>query len=103
VPSLPRVDVQWVLGRKTITEISGGKYVKKHQIALPGEVAKFILGNGKRVGEYSGLAAAIFQNGRPTVRKTVKIGLQNVIFGAAAPKKKAVAAKRSSLSQVILS
>jgi hypothetical protein len=87
VPSLPRVDVQWVLGRKIITEISGGKYVKKHQIALPGEVANFILGKG--------------------IRKTVKMGgLQNVIFGAAkpAPKpaKKAVAAKRG-LAQLILS
>jgi hypothetical protein len=88
--------------------ILGGKYVKKHQIALPGEVAKFILGNGKQVGRRSvalpGLAAAIFQNGRPTVRKTVKMGggLQNVIFEAGKPKKKAVAAKRG-LAQVILS
>jgi hypothetical protein len=78
--------------------ILGGKYVKKHQIALPGEVAKFILGNGKQVGRRSaalpGLAGAILGG--------VKAG--KPVFPASVPKpaKKAVAAKRS-LAQVILS
>jgi hypothetical protein len=67
------------IGRKTAAEIFGGKYVKKHQIALPGEVANFIL--GKQVG-----------------RRSV---LQNVILGGAKPAPKP--AKKRGLAQLILS